>query len=103
MLRMRCNCRAYKVGMQKWANRSLSPPPHPKDVSWLMQDDKDIKVLVREGSRSSGSGSSADLKAKLLGAHGSSDRYAGAIVAARKPKHRCVSSTSLSSMRVFGE
>ena len=55
----------------------------------VMQDDKDIKIPMREGSRS-GSGSSADLKAKLLGAQGSSDRYAGAAVAAGNLKHRCI-------------
>ena len=54
-----------------------------------MQDDKDINIPVREGSRS-GSGSSADLKAKLLSAQGSSDRYAQAAVPARSLKHRCL-------------
>ena len=73
-----------------------------QDPGWPLQDDKDIKVLVREGSKSSGSGSSADLKAKLLGAQGSSDRYAGATVAARNLKDKYVNSCSLIPMLVYG-
>ena len=42
-----------------------------------MQDDKDVKIGVKEGSSSRSSSSSSDLKAKLLGERraSGSDRY----------------------------
>ena len=73
----------------KMGQQIILASPFFKGVERPVQDDKDINIPVREGSRS-GSGSSADLKAKLLGAQGSSDRYAEAAVPARSLKHRCL-------------